>query len=198
MKKIIWMIFLISAVITPVVVFAGVNMKPQTAAEWRDYLRFRRDQTLDELYKLQPDARWEIMKAKGYATFTSLNVNLIFASVTGGRGIVHENGFIGKDTFMRMAQGGLGLGFGVKDFRAVFIFDNKEVMDKFINSGWSFGGEADAAFKGGDTGVATSGAIAIAPGLRVYQLTESGLALQATVHGTKYWRDSFVNGDGGE
>jgi len=195
MDKKLWMVFLIGILIAPMTAFASVNMKPQTSAEWRDYLRYRRDQTLDELYKLQPQARWEIMKAKGYATFTSLNVNLIFASVTGGRGIVHENGLFGKDTFMRMAQGGLGFGLGVKDFRAVFVFENKEVLDKFINSGWSFGGEADAAFKGGDTGDAISGAIAIAPGLRVYQLTESGLALQATVHGTKYWRDTFVNGD---
>ena len=68
-------------------------------------------------------------------------------------------------------------------------------MDRFLNSGWSFGGEADAAVKGGGAGAATSGAIAIAPGLRVYQLTENGIALQATVHGTKYWRDAFVNGD---
>ena len=115
--------------------------------------------------------------------------------MTGGRGIVHENGIIGKDTFMRMAQGGIGFGLGVKDFRAVFIFDNKDVLDRFLNSGWTFGGEADAAAKGGGEGAATSGAIAIAPGLRVYQLTENGLALQATVHGTKYWRDDFVNGD---
>ena len=139
MDKKLWMVFLIGILIAPMTAFASVNMKPQTSAEWRDYLRYRRDQTLDELYKLQPQARWEIMKAKGYATFTSLNVNLIFASVTGGRGIVHENGLFGKDTFMRMAQGGLGFGLGVKDFRAVFVFENKEVLDKFINSGWSFG-----------------------------------------------------------
>jgi lipid-binding SYLF domain-containing protein len=195
MKKKCWMMmFLMGVLIAPVTVFADINMHPQTPSEWQDYLRFRRDQTLDELYKLQPQARWEIMHAKGYATFTSLNVNLIFASMTGGRGIVHINGLIGKDIFMRMAQGGIGLGLGVKDFRAVFIFDNQEVLDKFINSGWTFGGESDAAFKGGDTGTAVSGALAIAPGLRVYQLTESGLALQATVHGSKYWLDTFVNG----
>ena len=195
MKKLWLVLSLLGVCIAPMAAFADVNMHPQTASEWRDYLRYRRDQTLEELYRVEPDARWQVMHAKGYATFTSLNVNMIFASVTGGRGIVHENGLIGKDTYMRMAQGGLGLGFGVKDFRAVFIFDNKEVLDKFINSGWTFGGETDAAFKGGDTGAAMSGAIAIASGVKVYQLTESGLALQATVHGSKYWRDSYVNGD---
>ena len=193
MMKKLSMIFLIGLLIAPMAAFASVNTKPNTPAEWRDYLRYRRDQTLDELYKLDPHARWEVMNAKGYATFTSLNVNLIFASMTAGRGIVNENGLIGRDTFMRMAQGGLGLGFGVKDFRAVFIFNDKQVLDRFLNSGWSFGGEADAAFKGGDQGAAASGAIAVAPGLKVYQLTQSGLALQATVHGTKYWRDNYVN-----
>ena len=171
-----------------------VNMHPKTPSEWQAYIRMRRDETLRDLYKVQPKARWEIMSAKGYAVFTSLNVNLLLASVTGGRGILHENGVIGKDTYMRMAQGGVGFGLGVKDFRAVFIFDDKTVMDKFLNNGWQFGAEADAAAKGGGAGAAGSGAVGIAPGLRVYQLTENGLALQATVHGTKYWRDEFVNG----
>lgn len=196
MKKTIFMLFVVSLVAGPMLAFGAVNLKPKTAAEWREYLRYRRDQTLEDLYKLQPQARLEIMKAKGYATFSSLNVNLVLASMTGGRGILHVNGLLGgKDMFMRMAQGGLGFGLGVKDFRAVFIFDDQEVMDRFLNSGWSFGGEADAAVKGGGAGAAASGAIAVAPGLRVYQLTENGLALQATVHGTKYWRDAFVNGD---
>jgi len=195
MTRKISMIVLLVLFVVPLTVFADVNMKPNTPAEWRDYLNFRRDQTLNELYKVEPEARWEIMKAKGYATFTSVNVNLIFASMTGGRGILHENTLLGgKDTYMRMAQGGLGLGFGVKDFRAVFVFEDQSVLDKFLAGGWTFGGESDAAFKGGDTGAAISGAIAVAPGLKVYQLTESGLALQATVHGSKYWIDSYVNG----
>jgi len=195
MKKLVFAAALIcSLAVSTLSCAERVNMKPKTPEEWRAYLRFRRDETLEALYKVQPQARWEIMKAKGYATFTSLNVNLILASMTGGRGIVHENGLIGKDTYMRMAQGGVGFGLGVKDFRAVFIFDNQEVLNKFLSSGWQFGGEADAAVKGGGEGAAASGAIGIAPGLRVYQLTENGLALQATVHGTKYWLDDFVNG----
>jgi hypothetical protein len=30
-------------------------------------------------------------------------------------------------------------------------------------------------------------------GITIYQLTESGLALQATVKGTKYWKDDALN-----
>jgi lipid-binding SYLF domain-containing protein len=171
-----------------------VNLKPQTPDEWRTYLRFRRDETLKDLYKIEPQARFEIAQAKGYAVFTSLNVNLLFASAAGGRGILHENGLPGKETFMSMGQVGIGFGLGVKDFRAVFIFNDTSVMKKFLNEGWQFGAEADAAAKGGGAGAAASGAVEVAPGLRVYQLTENGLALQATVKGTKYWRDAYVNG----
>ncbi|MDP2044135.1 MAG: hypothetical protein Q8K15_03080 [Candidatus Omnitrophota bacterium] len=197
MKRKFFVFILLALLIADVGYAQKVNMKPQTAEEWRTYIRYRRDEVLRELYKVEPQARGEIARAKGYAVFTSLDVNLLFASVSGGRGVIQENGIFGKETFMRMVQGGIGFGLGVKDFRAVFIFDDRAVLDKFLNSGWQFGAEADAAVKGGGSGAAASGAIVIAPGLRVYQLTENGLALQATVHGTKYWRDAYVNGDKG-
>ncbi|MCX5657799.1 MAG: YSC84-related protein [Candidatus Omnitrophica bacterium] len=196
-KKFFVLVLAVAAIVCVSGFGKNVNMKPKTAAEWRDYIRYRRDEVLTELYKARPEAQLEIERAKGYAVFTSLNVNLIFASVSGGRGVVHENGILGKETFMRMAQGGIGFGLGVKDFRAVFIFDDREVLDRFLKSGWQFGTEADAAAKGGGEGAAASGAIAVSPGLRMYQFTENGLALQATVRGTKFWRDAFVNGDKG-
>ena len=37
-------------------------------------------------------------------------------------------------------------------------------------------------------------AIDVAPGIRLYQMTEKGLALQATIQGTKYWQDDVLNG----
>ena len=69
-------------------------------------------------------------------------------------------------------------------------------MHRFMEEGWEFGGEADAAAKSGDTGLAESqaqGADAGARGLSIYQLTETGVALSATVSGTKYWKDSELN-----
>lgn len=36
-------------------------------------------------------------------------------------------------------------------------------------------------------------AIGTAGGMEIYQFTESGLSLQATVQGTKYWKDSKLN-----
>ena len=38
-----------------------------------------------------------------------------------------------------------------------------------------------------------SEALDVMPDVKVYQLTETGLALQATLQGTKYWRDGDLN-----
>lgn len=39
----------------------------------------------------------------------------------------------------------------------------------------------------------TSAAVSTAGGMEIYQFTDSGLSLQATVQGTKYWQDSKLN-----
>ena len=38
-----------------------------------------------------------------------------------------------------------------------------------------------------------SAAVAIPVGMEIYQFTDSGVSLQATVQGTKYWKDSKLN-----
>ena len=150
-----------------------------------------RDGVMSDLYKFHPHARSEIASAPGYAVFSNANVYLFFLSLGGGHGVVKDNK-TGKNTFMKMGEAGIGLGLGVKDFRAVFIFHNRPVMDKFINSGWQFGGQADAAAKASEKGAAVGGEVVI-DDITIYQLTESGLALQVTVKGTKYWKDDELN-----
>ncbi len=61
-----------------------------------------------------------------------------------------------------------------------------------MDVGISVGGQADAAAKAGDLGAAVGGE-AIMDNVTVYQLTQSGLALQATIKGTRYWIDSSLN-----
>jgi hypothetical protein len=150
-----------------------------------------RAQVLADLYKIHPDARAQIAASPGYAVFSNANVNLLFASVSGGYGVA-ENKRLKETVFMKMGEAGVGLGLGVKDFRAVFIFKTQESLDAFIDRGWEFGGHVDAAAKAGDKGAAIS-AEALLSGVTIYQITESGLALQATLKGTKYWRDHELN-----
>ena len=165
-------------------------MADDTPQEKRQAILKMKNEVLEELYKVKPKAKSEIASAPGYAVFSNANINIIFASFSGGHGVVIDKG--GKHTFMKMGELGIGLGLGVKDFRAVFIFHRRSTMEEFIKSGWEFGGHADAAAKASDNGAAVGGE-ALLDGITIYQLTQSGLALQATVKGTKYWKDDDLN-----
>lgn len=150
------------------------------------------NQTMQLLYKYAPEARQMVLRSYGYATFSNVGVNLVLFSAEGGKGMAHNNR-TGINTYMNMASGGLGLGLGVKDFRAVFLFENKRAYDTFVRSGWEANAQADATAKYEDSGGSLNAAITVAPGVRLYKLTQNGLALQATVQGTKYWRDTELN-----
>jgi len=94
---------------------------------------------------------------------------------------------------MKMAEVQAGLGLGVKKFRLVWVFESRDALTKFINSGWEFGGQASAAAKAGDKGGAYQGAMSVSPGVWVYQLTDTGLAAELTAKGTKYYKDKDLN-----
>lgn len=102
--------------------------------------------------------------------------------------MVH-NDDTGKDTYMKMREIGVGLGYELREFRALIIFHDEDTLNTFITSGWEWGAEADAAAKVGDSGAAGEAAGNISGGMEVYQITKNGLALSATISGTKYWVD---------
>jgi lipid-binding SYLF domain-containing protein len=162
-----------------------------TAGQKRHAILSMKQEVLSDLYKAHPGARSKIAKAPGYAVFSNANINVILASFSGGEGVVKNNA-TGKHTFMKMGEVGIGFGLGVKDFRVVFVFHDHDTMQNFIANGWEVGAHADAAAKVGEKGGAVGGEILL-DGVSIYQLTESGLALQATVKGTKYWRTSELN-----
>jgi len=171
--------------------FGGAKSKDEIAKA-RQEIRQMSKETLQMLYKYAPEARKKIKNAYGYATFSNVGVNLFLLSTENGSGLAHNNK-TGKDIFMKMFSGGVGVGLGVKDFRIVFIFDNERVFDHFINSGWEANAQADAAAKAEKKGAAASAAVTVAPGVHLYKLTKNGLALQATIQGTKYWKDDELN-----
>ena len=160
--------------------------------ELRKERRSDSNQILKLLYKHAPESKKIVASSYGYATFSNVGVNLILISAEGGTGLAHNNR-TKKNTYMNMGSGGVGFGLGVKDFRAIFMFENKKVFDNFINSGWEANAQADAAAKAGKKGGAVGGAVTVAPGIKLYKLTQNGLAIQATIQGTKYWKDGDLN-----
>jgi len=164
----------------------------KTKEEERQEIQDMKEKVLAMLYEEAPSARENIANAAGYAVFSNIGVNLILVSTANGSGVAHNNE-TNEDTYMKMYSAGVGVGYGVKDFRAVFIFSTQEALNDFIHSGWAANAQTDAAAVSGDKGDSVSYEIAIAPDVKLYQFTESGLALQATLQGTKYLPDDDLN-----
>lgn len=171
---------------------ACVTPPGDTLASQRQSVHEMRRDTLTKLYKMRPGTRAIIRRAAGYGVFSNVNINLFLISAGSGWGVVRDNR-TGKNTYMKMGSAGIGIGLGVKDFRGIFVFTTRRAMRQFVERGWNASAQADAAAKAGKRGGALAGAIDIAPGIKLYQITESGLALQATIQGTKFWPDDELN-----
>jgi len=150
-----------------------------------------KNEVLTDLYRRKPDVKNQISHAAGYGVFSNTNVKIILASVGGGYGVV-KNNRTGRQTFMNMGELGVGLGLGAKDVRFVFVFHTQEALERFIDYGWSLGIQGDAAAKAADKGGAVGGEFTV-DNVTVYQITENGLALQATIKGTKFWINDTLN-----
>jgi len=147
---------------------------------------------LNKLYKVQPAARKIIAAAPGYAVFSNFGMKIFFAGGGTGNGIA-VNRETGQETFMKMMEVQAGLGIGVKKFGLVFVFQDRRALDNFISSGWEASAQTSAEALTDGKGVALKGAFMVSPGVWVYQVAEDGLALDATIKGTKYFRNDDLN-----
>ncbi|MCC6671019.1 MAG: hypothetical protein IT458_08160 [Planctomycetes bacterium] len=163
-----------------------------TPDEKRQNIVQLRDDTLTDLYAKEPDAREKIAKAAGYAVFSNVNITFFFVTGGGGYGVVTDNA-TGERTYMRMGLGGPALGIGGRNFRLVLVFPTQEALKRFTESGWEFGGQADATVKGGGDEGGSVGGRTSANSLEVYQLTDSGVLAAVALTGTRYWRDEELS-----
>jgi lipid-binding SYLF domain-containing protein len=165
--------------VVPGISFAA--SKEESQAE----VRKAAQEALSAVYQAQPSARKAVESAAGYAAFSNFGMKILVAGGGSGSGIAVNNK--SKVTpYMKMAEIQAGIGFGVKKFKLVWVFETEKALSDFINSGWEIGAQATAAAKTGDKGASYQGAVAVAPGVWLYQLTGDGLALELTAKGTKY------------
>ena len=178
--------------VTCLFMLTGFGFSKKTDSQKRKEILEIRNEVLAQLYEDAPHARDVIAEAAGYAVFKSFGANVLVVSTANGKGVLHNNA-TGEDTFMKMFSAGGGIGMGIKDFRLVFVFDDAEAMEWFAEEGWQASAQADAAAIHDEEGDALAMAFDVAPGVYLYQMTESGLAAQATIQGTKYWKDDDLN-----
>jgi lipid-binding SYLF domain-containing protein len=145
------------------------------------------EDAMKRLFMDSPAARELADRTVAYAVFDNIKVSVL---VSGGSGVgVAVNDSTGSRTYMRMGTGGIGLGLGGQSYQMVFMFENLETFDRFVNKGWQADASANAV-------AGTSGknySATFTNGLAVFQLTNKGLLAQADIAGTKYWKSKKLN-----
>lgn len=164
----------------------------KTIAQQKEDILKKNDEILKHLYQVQPKAKDLIDKSIGYATFSNFGMKILIAGGGTGTGVV-INKSSKKPVYMDMAEVQAGLGLGIKSFQNIFIFQTEAALNDFVNSGWTFGGQVTAAAKYDKDGASYQDASVVAPGVLMYQLTDTGLAAEITGKGTKYYKDSDLN-----
>jgi len=212
-KIIIYALLCIFSISVSSPVSAGLFGDKETPAEEREQILAERADILEKMFEDQPALKKKVDEASGYATFSVLNVNLLVLATARGTGVAVDNK-TNKETFMKMTSIGGGLGAGLKDMNILIIFNEPDALDEFMNSGWQFEAQADAAAKSGDKGgeigegvtvtspdengamgtsmSSTSREVASAP-MEIYKLTEAGVSAQATISGVKFSKDDDLN-----
>lgn len=176
---------------------AGAEMlEGPPVEEQRAELQTARENALDKLWVQDPSLKKVMEDSRGYAVFSNMGINLFLVSTQRGGGILRDNRS-SEDIYMKMFSAGGGLGLGVKNFAAIFIFHTDAAIDQFATQGWDFSAQADAGAQHKDDGDGVNTAVSAMPGTSLYQLTDSGLAAQVTLQGTKFWKDEELNAEEG-
>ena len=179
-------------IVPGLVLLSALTIVAKSKEEKQAEARKKADATLQRLYKAKPSAQAAVKSAAGYAVFNSGGAKILVAGAGKGSGIAVDKASQ-KVTYMKMREIQAGFGMGVKKFSTIFIFETRDALERFINSGWEFGGQSTAAAKTGDGGGSLQGAVSVSPGVWMYQLTDKGLALELTGKGTKYFKDDDLN-----
>jgi lipid-binding SYLF domain-containing protein len=173
------------------VLIAGLAVAANKADDARAKARTQSEQVLSRLYAVKPGARQVIAASRGYATFSRWGLKMGAVGGSMGTGLLVARPS-GHETFMRFVEGSAGLGFGVKKYDLIFVFQNEKAMAHF-SKGWEASGQANLSAKSKLGGTGIDSAVSVAPGVWVYQNTAKGLAAELGITGTKYYKDASLN-----
>jgi lipid-binding SYLF domain-containing protein len=172
--------------------FSSIFGSSQTRSQQRKAVLKTNSEILKNLYAIEPQAKLLIERSQGYAVFSDFGMKILVAGGGSGKGAVYQAN-PKKIIFMDMLELQAGLGLGITSFQMIFVFQTQQAMDDFVNSGWTFGGQASAAAKYENQGDSYQGAQLVAPGILAYQLINTGLAVDITAIGTKFYKDFVLN-----
>jgi lipid-binding SYLF domain-containing protein len=163
--------------------------------DWKDMKQESKRMKLDEmaeealqaLFAANTKAKEIYENSYGWAVFD--NLKLAFGFSGGGGNGVAKAKESGQKTYMKMGTAGVGLGLGANKYQVVFLFQDSQTFDNFVNKGW----QADAGATASAGTNAAEVKTGFVNGIAIYQMTEKGLMANADIAGTKYWKNDKLN-----
>ena len=143
--------------------------------------------TLQRLFAESPEARERFDTTPAYAVFDSRKMSFLITTAFGSGVAVNKES--GQRVYMKMAEGGVNYGAGAQLYQVIFLFPTIGSFEEFINKGWDAGAGADAVAGKDDENLG----LRLPDGTSIYKLNEKGIALSATLTGTKYWKWDELN-----
>lgn len=174
------------------VTMVGCTAPGENAQEKRDNIQKMQDESMAELTAKYPEVKQEISKAAGYAVLKTWTMGLIPGGGA-GYGVMVDNA-TGKKTYLQMGQFTLGFLIMAKDGRTLMVFNSPQAVKEFTTENWLSGGAADATFNFGEFGGNANATGYFDDRVKVYEITENGLALRAYLPLIKYSPYNQLNG----
>jgi hypothetical protein len=154
----------------------------------RTSIRRVAEMALSELYRAKPSARIAIESSAGYAVFSDFGFRSVFMEDARAMGVAVDNA-TGRETFMKMVELHPGSGTNGGKFRLVLVFETEDVFKTFTKSAWFLGPNVMAAAFPDDRVGPFSGAMALMPGMHVYQLDQSGALAGFSIRDVVFYKD---------
>jgi len=145
------------------------------------------DKTKDDVLEGDAKAKELYKDAYGWAAFDNLKIAFGFSG-GGGNGVA-VNKKTGNRTYMQMGTAGIGLSVGAKQYQLLFLFQDEQTFNNFVEKGWQADASAGAQAGGEGVGAQTG----FVNGIAVYQISDKGLMATADIAGTKYWKNDKLN-----
>ena len=150
------------------------------------------DETLKEVYAMDPKAKDKVEKAYAYAVFDDYIYNAVLYVAGKGSGVAFKTS-TKEPIYMLMLRAGTGPGVGYTKFRQLLIIKSETTFKEITTVGVDVEASANATFKVDDFGGSKLYSGSFNPSLDVYTITDAGIDLQANWGGVEFIKDPGLN-----
>jgi lipid-binding SYLF domain-containing protein len=161
--------------------------RSMTNQEKKAYLVDLEKETLAELVAERPEAQTDLDSSVGYAVISNTAAKVPMVGAGEGIGVV-VNTETGERTYLEVSRLDVGGGLGVRKFRLIIIFFDREKLEDLADGELEIGAGVEAG--AGDQDDMGTGAGGVAGSRNekraIYQLSESGVSVTYTVRMIKY------------